>query len=555
MANQPAAKSVRQALEESKRRFLAVSNERVENARSFVMQLQKGDNQDVDMDKVNNVCHILHQLAGASGLYEMTDFSNLTITCEEIALKLKQAKGQEFLTNCEQLIDFIDLLRHIISVETGTATTNDTNVNQEKIKQAISGSFALNVQNLILIVSNVQNLAMEVKSHLTPMGFEVHFAQNWAEAMSFLEGQTPKGIIVQTPVVGGSALEIATAARSKAEGSSIPIVFYGEEQNFQNKIKSIKAGCDAFIESTIKGKKLGERIKRVFAKVEPKTYRVLLVEDDTVQASIMNTFLASGGYEPNVITDPSQFEEALLSFKPDIILLDVMLGQVTGFELAKYVRQNEKFTTTPIIFLTTQNQLRYHIEGARLGDDYLIKPAPPELLIATIAGRLERYKVLADQIGKDALTGTLNHAEFMNAANEMRNKSGNKACALVIDINKLGVINHEHGYATGEKVIVALADLLKGILRSLGTLGRIAGDEFGVITDNLTDKEVLDLAGFLCAEFSKKQFTSQSGTFSAAITCGISRNKDNISLEEWIKSANDALRTAKEYGTGSIGMD
>lgn len=553
MANQPAAKSVRQALEESKRRFLAVSSERVENARSFVTQLQNGSNQDIDVDKVNSVCHILHQLAGASGLYDMTDFSNLTVTCEELAIKLKQTKGQEFTTNCEQLVDFIDLLRHIISVEAGT--TNDTNVSQERIKQAISGSFALNVQNTILIVSNVQTTAIEMKSHLTPMGFEVHFAKNWEEAMAFLESQSAKGIIIQTPVIGGSALEIATAARSKLEGSSIPIVFFGEEENFQNKIKAIKAGCDAFIENSLKGKKLGERIKRVFAKVEPKTYRVLLVEDDTVQASIMNTFLASGGYEPNVITDPSMFEEALLSFKPDIILLDVMLGQVTGFELAKYVRQNEKFTTTPIIFLTTQNQLRYHIEGARLGDDYLIKPAPPELLIATIAGRLERYKVLADQIGKDALTGTLNHAEFMNAANEMRNKSGTKACAIVVDINKLALINHEHGYATGEKVIVALADLLKSVMRSLGTLGRIAGDEFGILTDNLSDKEVLDLAGFLCAEFSKKQFNSQSGTFNAAITCGISRNKEKVSLEEWIKSANDALRTAKEYGTGSIGID
>lgn len=553
MVNQPAAKSVRQALEESKRRFLSVSNERVENARSFVNQLLRGSNQDVDIDKVNSVCHILHQLAGASGLYEMTDFSNLTITCEDLAIKLKQVRGPEFTSNCEQLIDFIDLLRHIIQVEAGT--TNDTNNSQERIKQAISGNFALTVQNLILIVSNVQSVALEFKSHLTPMGFEVHFAKSWEEAMSFLEQQTPKGIVVQTPVIGGSALEIANAARSKVEGSSIPIVFFGEEENFANKIKAIKAGCDAFIASNLKGKKLAERIKRVFAKVEPKTYKVLLVEDDTVQASIMNTFLASGGYEPHVITDPSQFEEALLSFKPDIILLDVMLGQVTGFELAKYVRQNEKFTTTPIIFLTTQNQLRYHIEGARLGDDYLIKPAPPELLIATIAGRLERYKILADQIGKDALTGTLNHAEFMNAANEMRNKSGSKACALVIDINKLALINHEHGYASGEKVIVALSDLLKQILRSIGTLGRIAGDEFGVITDSLTDKEVLDLAGFLCAEFAKKQFTSQSGTFSAAITCGISRNKENVSLEDWIKSANDALRTAKEYGTGSIGID
>ena len=201
MVNQPAAKSVRQALEESKRRFLSVSNERVENARSFVNQLLRGSNQDVDIDKVNSVCHILHQLAGASGLYEMTDFSNLTITCEDLAIKLKQVRGPEFTSNCEQLIDFIDLLRHIIQVEAGTI--NDTNTSQEKIKQAISGNFALTVQNLILIVSNVQNVALEFKSHLTPMGFEVHFAKTWEEAMAFLANKTLKGIVLKMPYVVG----------------------------------------------------------------------------------------------------------------------------------------------------------------------------------------------------------------------------------------------------------------------------------------------------------------------------------------------------------------
>ncbi|HMO22071.1 MAG TPA: diguanylate cyclase, partial [Candidatus Melainabacteria bacterium] len=248
-------------------------------------------------------------------------------------------------------------------------------------------------------------------------------------------------------------------------------------------------------------------------------------------------------------------EEALLSSQPDLILLDVILGEITGFELARYVRQNEKFSTTPIIFLTTQNALNFHIQGAKLGDDYLIKPAPPQLLIATIAGRLERYKTIQDLMGRDALTGTLTYAEFMKEADRVIGRADTDSSFLLIDVDGLARINETQGFAAGERVIATLAELLKKTIRNFGVIGRLSGDEFGVLFDALSDNQLLEIATYLKTELKATAFQGSEGDFRASITCGIARFKEEDGLNDWIQSAYDAVRIAKMHGADSVGID
>ena len=102
--------------------------------------------------------------------------------------------------------------------------------------------------------------------------------------------------------------------------------------------------------------------------------RILSVEDDPDQAAFIRAFLESAGYQVRTCTDPKNFESFLSSFNPDLVLLDVMLPGMTGYELARYLRQDERYATLPVIFLTTQGNIEARIEAARSGgDDHLVK--------------------------------------------------------------------------------------------------------------------------------------------------------------------------------------
>src|SRR5262249_24289661 len=137
-----------------------------------------------------------------------------------------------------------------------------------------------------------------------------------------------------------------------------------------------------------------QKLRFLFERGKPERYRILSVEDDPDTANFVVNTLGNAGYNVAWVQDPRKFEEALLTFCPDLILLDIVMGEINGFELARFVRQNERFAPLPILFLTTQNQLEAHIESARAGGDHhLIKPVNPQLLVATVAGKLERYRI------------------------------------------------------------------------------------------------------------------------------------------------------------------
>ncbi|MCA9805759.1 MAG: response regulator [Cyanobacteria bacterium HKST-UBA02] len=554
MADQPATKSVKKAIDESKERFLKVAMERINKARKILEEIENGTS---DQLKIENLCRFYHQLAGAGGLYEMNEFCACAIAAEDLSMQLPELKEKAFTSTVNQLVQLTDKLTRLVT-EAGEEPADNAQAQYEAelAKQSKSGNFKAQILNTVLVVSTNPNTTRNLSGILDKLGINMEHCSTYEEARNYIDEQLPDGLIVCTPISGGSPLNLSTAIRKKEGGDDIPIVFVSDVDNFLDKVKAIQSGCDAFWDINASVQQIEDKARRTFAKLSHKKYKILLVEDDPVQATAMYNFLVSAGFDAFVMTNAEEFEEGLLSSQPDLIILDVMLGEITGFELARYVRQNEKFSTTPIIFLTTQNALNFHIQGAKLGDDYLIKPAAPQLLVATIAGRLERYKTIADLMGRDALTGTLSYAEFMKEAERVSGRQDIEPSILVIDINGLAKINEKHGYASGEKVIAALAEQLKRTIRNFGIIGRLAGDEFGILADSMSDTELLELASYLKNEFSKLQFTSDEGEFSVTITCGISRLKEGVtSVNEWLNSAYEAARIAKQHGSDSVGID
>ena len=112
-------------------------------------------------------------------------------------------------------------------------------------------------------------------------------------------------------------------------------------------------------------------------------FKVIIVED--VKLELKGTEEIFRHEIPNAEVIGTAMTEAefwplLEQHTPDLILLDAASSQIDGFELSRYVRQSERFATVPVLFLTGDNNLEAHMEGARsLADDYLVKPVIPEL--------------------------------------------------------------------------------------------------------------------------------------------------------------------------------
>ena len=116
--------------------------------------------------------------------------------------------------------------------------------------------------------------------------------------------------------------------------------------------------------------------------------KILVVDDDTNIAELISLYLQKEGYDTQEVYSGKQAVDAFESYKPDLILLDVMLPEMDGYDVCKYIRRTSK---TPIIMLTAKCDVFDKVLGLELGaDDYIAKPFDPKELIARVKAVLRR---------------------------------------------------------------------------------------------------------------------------------------------------------------------
>ena len=127
--------------------------------------------------------------------------------------------------------------------------------------------------------------------------------------------------------------------------------------------------------------------------------KVLIVDDDTNIAEVINMYLQSSGYDTKVVNDGKVAEDIFGEYKPDLVLLDVMLPNIDGVDVLKWIR---KESTTPVIMLTAKGDTFDKVLALELGaDDYVVKPFEPKELLARVKAVMRRYTV--DTTSKEVL--------------------------------------------------------------------------------------------------------------------------------------------------------
>ncbi|OFI06580.1 transcriptional regulatory protein SrrA [Clostridium acetireducens DSM 10703] len=125
--------------------------------------------------------------------------------------------------------------------------------------------------------------------------------------------------------------------------------------------------------------------------MEGEIAKILIVDDDENICEVIKMYLENYGYNTAVCYDGKQAEEVFLEYKPDLVLLDIMLPRIDGIDVLKWIRKDYN---TPIIMLTAKGETFDKVLGLELGaDDYIVKPFEPKELLARIKAVLRRYNL------------------------------------------------------------------------------------------------------------------------------------------------------------------
>ena len=211
--------------------------------------------------------------------------------------------------------------------------------------------------------------------------------------------------------------------------------------------------------------------------------KILIIDDTELMVKLTSDILREKGYEVVSANNGLDGIKMVAAEKPHLVLLDIIMPGIDGFEVCKLLREDESNNLVPIIILTAQGNEDDKLTGLELGaDDYITKPFNPRELISRVHNTLLR---IDRNRWANPLTGLPGNTEIQSEINR-RIAQNMKFAVLYLDVDNFKAYNDVYGFALGDRGIKLIADIITDTVRIFGIqgdfTGHIGGDDFVIIT-------------------------------------------------------------------------
>jgi diguanylate cyclase (GGDEF)-like protein len=329
------------------------------------------------------------------------------------------------------------------------------------------------------------------------------------------------------------------------------------------------------------------------------TYNNILLVDDTVDnLRVLSASLIKQGYQVRCAKNGAMALIAAKKEPPQLILLDIKMPEMDGYEVCKRLKNDDLTSNIPIIFLSALDDVFDKVKAFTVGGvDYIVKPFQIEEVIARVQHQLalqaakaeicqlnekleqkvqqrtaqleEVIKQLNQEITQhkqtqqklthdalhDALTGLPNRTLFtehlQKALQRITRNKDYLFAVLFIDLDRFKIINDSWGHAVGDQLLIAIAGILKSCTRDMDTVARLSGDEFTILLEDLQDfQEAIAIAERLLDQLTSRIPLDECKVYTDAsigIVLGSAIYNNSMEL---LRDADIAMYRAKTLGKG-----
>jgi diguanylate cyclase (GGDEF)-like protein len=284
---------------------------------------------------------------------------------------------------------------------------------------------------------------------------------------------------------------------------------------------------------------------------------VVLIVDDVPTNVQALALLLKDEYDVKVATGGARaLELASQDPVPDLILLDVQMPEINGYDVFKLLKEESITANIPIIFITGKDAAEDEEYGLELGAvDYIAKPIRPSIVKARVKTHItlkQQHDQLVKMATRDQLTGLYNR-HFLSDILEKKvseSKRHNKVLSVVIvDIDHFKNVNDTFGHLTGDVILKAVAKIMESSVRKEDVAARFGGEEFIIVLDSCTADDALVKAEKLRSEI---EALHPEGILVTASFGVAQLQPDMQRYEDLLKNADTALYIAKEEGRNRV---
>lgn len=308
---------------------------------------------------------------------------------------------------------------------------------------------------------------------------------------------------------------------------------------------------------------------------------ILIVDDMPGNLHLLSSLLTKEGYKVRAAINGKLALMAANSFAPDLILLDIMMPDLNGYEVCKLLKANPKTADIPVIFLSTLDEEIDKTKAFDVGGiDYITKPIHLEEVVRKVDyhiafqsaekeilrlnfrikqrvkahnNHLKSHNLKVEMLLRDRLTSLPNRVSFLQsleqAIHQAKTDSDYRFAVLFLDCDRFKIINNSLGYIVGDELLKALARRLESKLSASDILARIGDDEFAILLTEISDiNSATEVAERILAALTHPFHLHEREVFMST-SIGIAWScPDYTQAEHILRDADTAMGRAKELG-------
>ena len=294
---------------------------------------------------------------------------------------------------------------------------------------------------------------------------------------------------------------------------------------------------------------------------------VLIADDNQVIIKLLGEVLSREGYKVAEVHDGETVLTSLPKIQPDLILLDVDMPKMSGFEVCRRLKQDTRTADIPVLFVTSRNDKKDILAGfAAGGQDYVVKPSTRAELLARVQTHLAlrriqqklkaseaRYRELSL---RDDLTNFYNTRYLYQTLQGQLDMHRTRPLSVIfMDIDHFKLVVDTYGHLNGSRTIAELADVVRNVLPD-GCYGvSYGGDEFVIVLAGHDHEQGMQVAERIRQAIEETSFlTTMDLSIHITVSCGVATfPQDAQTLIDLLACADHALFAIKKQGKNAVG--
>jgi two-component system, cell cycle response regulator len=450
----------------------------------------------------------------------------------------------------------------------------------------------------VLIVDDDPLNVKLLTSMISGSNYDILKAYDGEEALDVISREHPDLILLDIMMPKIDGYKVLEIVKSSSNTRDIPVILITALDSVEDKVRGMEAGADEFLNKPVNKTELLARVKSLLCLKEyqeqlstpAKTERpflkqnsvdesawsldnpcILLVEDNEKDAYLIRSILANQQYTFIHATNGEDALEFMKHNRFDLILLDVLLPNMNGFEVCCRLKELDSTKNIQVLMITCLDDLSSKLKGFDSGaDDYLVKPLNRQELEVRVKVLIRKKGYLDKLSAKyenalsvaitDKLTGLYNHTylkHYLGLEMKRSQRNDQQLALIMLDVDNFKQFNDTHGHLAGDVVLQELSSLIKKNIRDIDFAARNSGEEFSVIIPN-THRQCATLV----AERIRRAINTHE--FSTTLSLGINIltvsqgvaifPKDALTMDDLIQKTEAELYRAKREGKNRVSV-